>query len=303
MNEMAVIKLFEPYEVAHMRYNFRDACMMNGEQAILLQMFHPGDDDAVRCPQCGDSTYMSGEMLCTICYGSTFVGGVRNAMLVWSLVGDSDSPETYSKRGEWQEHQHMAQFEAFPLVREHDYIVRVTGWNADFTPVGVEGFYLLADVTQRSLRTGSRMGQTSYDVIAQKAKMTKLSPYNAGIVNYPIMGQAFTESTQIRSATWNQPQSLTVMPDVKIVTLPFETAPGGVEDVSPSSTSGNLDEGFTFTQLIPSQTWNITHNFSYDPAVTIIVNNEIVDADVDYPSSNTVVVTFGTPQAGEARLV
>lgn len=300
---MAVIKLYEPYEVSHMRYNFRDACMMHGEQAILLQMYHPGDADVTQCPQCGDDVYMSPELDCTLCYGTTFLGGVRHATRVWAIFGDSDSPETIDKKGEWQERKHTAQFEAFPPVREHDIVVRVTGWNPDSTPVGVQNYYMLQSVTQRSLRTGSRMGQASYDIIAQKSEMTKLSDTMRGITQYPILGNQFVESLEIKGATWNTPQSLVIQPDVKVVTLPFEVAPGGVVDGNPGAGEGNLNEGFTFEQLIPSTTWNITHNYSYEPAVTIIVNNQEVEADVDYPSPNVVVVTFATPQAGEARLI
>lgn len=284
-----------------MRNNIRDAMMMHGERAILLSLFHAGDADAVPCAVCGDDLYKSPEMDCTNCYGTMFAGGVRYAMIVWSIFTDRQDPEQLEKQGIWRMSAREAQFEAFPRVREHDTIIRVKTWTDEHTPGEVDGYYMLQNVTQRSLRAGNHYGQDDTNLVAQKAQITELGESMKGITLYPIVGNQFNESIQLTPATAVTPAQAVLEPDVKVIYFPFEEAPGGVEpDTGP--TGGGLTGGLVFTQTIPANVWTIHHTLGYDPAVSIIVDDQEVDADVSYPNTSIVIITFNTPQAGEARL-
>lgn len=293
---MAVVKLIEDYAVAQLRKDVRDAMMLGGELSVLLSLYHSGDPDALPCPQCGDPVYKSSEMDCTSCYGTRFNGGVRTAMKVWAIYTDKEVAEELGPRGTWQPDQREVTFEAFPTVTEHDVLARVRHWGADGTPATLEGFYRLQKLQRRSLRTGNRFGQWAWDVVSQKAQVTELSTQAEGISRYPILGQTFEESLQIHPATTTTPANVLAEPDIKVVFFPFETAPGG--DSAPSA----ADAAFIYEQTTPAATWTITHNLGYQPTVTLMVDGEEVETDVDYPSTSVVVVIFGTPQAGTARL-
>jgi hypothetical protein len=194
---MAVIKLVEDYAVSQLRKDVRDSLTLAGEQAILLNLFHPNQRDAIPCPQCGDDIYQSPEADCTVCYGTMFEGGVRVANKVWTLFTDKAVPEQDGARGVFQPDQRSVQFEAFPLISEHDILVRVRQWGADGTPAELEGFYMLAVPQRRSLRTGTRFGQYGWDVVGQKAQLSELPASHKMITQYPILGQTFTEAAQL----------------------------------------------------------------------------------------------------------
>ena len=299
---MAEIKLVENYAVTQLRNDVRDSLQMAGEQAILLQLYHAGDPDAVPCPQCGDDIYDSPEMDCLSCYGTRFDGGVRTAMLVWSLFTDHDVAEQLGPRGVFQPDVRSVQFEAFPLVKEHDVIVRVQQWASEGVPAVLQGYYILQTVSQRSLRTGNRFGQFNWDVVAQKAGVTELRPQTNGITNYPVLGQTFSESVQLTPATSTLPAQAVVEPDTRVVYFPFEVAPGGVVPITEDIGTGEGDVAYVYNQTLPASTWTITHTLGHEPSVSIIIDGEEVDADVDFPNNSVVVVTFNTPQVGLARL-
>jgi hypothetical protein len=295
---MAVIKLVEDYAVTSLRNDVRDAMMMTGEQAILLQLYHPGDADADPCPQCGGDIYNSPEEDCLSCYGTMFNGGVRVAMLVWTVFTDHDVPEQLSQRGVYRPDSRSVQFEAFPMVSEHDVIVRVQQWASAGVPSVLEGYYILQSVTRRSLRTGNRFGQFSWDVVGQKAQCSELNSTQKGLTLYPILGQTFMESVATTPATSALPSQTVYEPDVKVVYTPIEAIPGESE----TTDSGGADVAFVYNQSLPASTWTITHTLGYEPTVSIIVAGEEVDADVDFPNNSVVVITFNNPQTGIARL-
>jgi hypothetical protein len=295
---MAVIKLVEDYSVRQLRADVRDSLMMAGEQAILLQTYHAGDPDVVKCPECGDDIYESPEASCTSCYGTMFQGGVRNAMKVWALFGDHQVSEQLSQRGIYEPDHRSIQFEAFPLVTEHDVVVRVRNWDDEGNPAVVEGYYILDKVDRRSLRTGNRFGQYSWDVVGQKAQVAELPEKLHGITSYPIVGQSFFESVDLSPATAITPASALVEPDVKVIYFPFNPDPGGPVAEEPITAI----TGLTFTQSIPAAIWTIHHTLGYEPNVSIIVGDEEVEAEVEYPNNSVVVINFGIPVAGSARL-
>jgi hypothetical protein len=191
---MAVIKLVEDYAVAQLRKDVRDSLTMAGEQSVLLKLWHAEDHGSVPCPQCGDDIYKSPEKDCPSCYGTMFDGGVKEAVKVWALYTDHQVSEQLGQRGVYEpDHRHI-QFEAFPLVTEHDVVVRVRHWNSDGTPTELEGFYLLDKVDRRSLRTGSRFGQYTWDVVGQKCDLAELPDEMGMITRYPILGRSFEPS-------------------------------------------------------------------------------------------------------------
>ena len=58
-----------------------------------------------------------------------------------------------------------------------------------------------------------------------------------------------------------------------------------------------------FTQLTPSNVWTIPHNFGAYPYVYTIDSAQTpMIGDLSYPDNNTAVVTFDTPEAGQAYL-
>lgn len=52
------------------------------------------------------------------------------------------------------------------------------------------------------------------------------------------------------------------------------------------------------TQTTPLATWSASHSIGHKPTVAVIVGNELVIADVEYPDDSTVVVTHASPQTG-----
>lgn len=297
---MAVVKLVEDYAIRSLRNDVRDSLMMAGEECVLLQLYHPGDPDATPCQLCGDDVYHSGEMSCTLCYGTTFEGGVRLATRAWALFTDHQVTEQLSQRGQYRPDAREFQTEAFPWLNEHDIVVRIRSWDAHHTPTEIEGVYELGEVTRRSLRTGNRFGQYTTDVVAQKARLSKLNPVSTPFSSYPILGQSFQESIMVTPK--GVKPGLVLQPDVKVVYVPvaYEAAPGGVTPVG-----GNR----TFAQTIGDDvhtSFLITHNLgSKDVQVSVrdALTDEEVDTDITHTSDNEVTVVFATaPAAGAFRV-
>ena len=198
---MAVVKLTEDYSVALTRNSVRDAMMYHGEQCIALSMYHVNKDEKTypRCSVCFDDIYKQPEQLCTHCYGTTFEGGVKEAYRIWSVFSDKTAGETYGQKGVWSADQREIQCEAFPLLLEHDYIVRIRKWGDNFTPVEIEGYYGVQQVIRNSMRTGNRFGQWTWDVVGQKANVSELQN-NSIITSFPVLGVSFPAPDYVNSA-------------------------------------------------------------------------------------------------------
>jgi hypothetical protein len=275
---MVAIKLTEQYAVDSLRRDVRDSLIMAGEPCILLQMYHPEvDKDAPRCPNCQDDVYTSGEGDCTICYGTTIEGGVKAALQVYGLFSDHVAAEQWSRQGMWPPDAREIQTEAFPLLLEHDIVIRVRDWDEFQRPAAVEGFYNIAQVTRTSLRTGTRSGQQRWDVVGQRAAITLVNQ-TLPITQYPVLGKPFS-GKNFNPAT----------------SAPVVSAPVAVAPVPNSA--------FTHLQAVPLDTWTITHQFDHPPGVTVIVNQELVEPDVYYPKPDIVRIEFAEPTAGIAVLV
>lgn len=283
------IKLVESYAISQLRGFVRDSLMTHGEEAILLAMYHVNaDEDTVpRCSQCYDDIYSGGDQAtCTMCYGTTFQGGVKSAQRVWAMFSDKAIAENLGQHGVWAPDSREIQCEPFPELMEHDFVVRVRTWD-NHTPTELEGYYAISQVTRDSLRTGNRFGQWPWDVVGQRAKISELQS-NSVIYQYPVLGQQFPDAT-IEPET---PLRVSVQqPDDKIIYV----------NNHPIAVSG--EEVFTYTKSAPSTIWTIPHTFDHFPIVTVIVGGVQVDADVQYPNPTTVVIVFASPQVGTAVLV
>lgn len=289
---MAAIKLTEQYAIDSLRRDVRDSLIMAGEPCILLQMYHPARDQGLpRCPNCQDDVYTGGEGDCDICYGTTIEGGIKSARRVYALFSDTLWAEQNAKQGQWIPDAREIQTEAFPLLVEHDYVVRVRGWDDNLRPLEVEGFYNIAQVTRVSLRTGTRSGQQNWDVVGQRAAITVVNQ-TLSITRFPVVGRSFEDvilSPNSHPVSLHNPP--VVMPDTRVVFIPANEE----DEVS--------RKPFTHLHPVPETVWTITHELDHFPSVTVIVNQELVEPDVFYPAPDTVRIEFADPTAGIAVLV
>lgn len=63
-----------------------------------------------------------------------------------------------------------------------------------------------------------------------------------------------------------------------------------------------LNAAFVHTQGSPATTWTVNHNLGYRPTVQIYnASNFEVEAEIESPTTNQVIVRFSTATAGFAR--
>lgn len=67
-----------------------------------------------------------------------------------------------------------------------------------------------------------------------------------------------------------------------------------------------MDEAWPGTYIHPQATaasvWTVEHHFGVPPAVTVLLDGQVSQADVTHPDSETTVITFGAPASGTALL-
>lgn len=303
------IKMVEPFTVDFTRQSVRSSLAWLGEEAVLLQLWREGDPGAQRCDLCYDDIYKSpGFMqttqgICPECFGTTFTGGVRQAVRVWAVFSDHKASEEYGKKGTWDPDSREIQCEPFPQLTEHDIVVRVKTWTPDHHAQEVFGYYRLQEVTQDSMRTGNRFGQATWDVVGQRANLQLLGP-GEPILNYPVQGVQFPDLRQIAATvipdTYQPP---VVQPDTKVVFVPVATTtPPGGPIIEPGPGAPEYYPLQTYVQEAPAATWTIHHDFPFNPGVTLVIGGQLADTDVIYQDPNTVVLVFATPQSGIAEL-
>jgi len=67
---------------------------------------------------------------------------------------------------------------------------------------------------------------------------------------------------------------------------------------------GGLRRAYIHTQSVASTSWVINHNLNQSPAVTVMDTlGNVLMAEIDYTTLNTVTITFSTPQDGTAHLI
>ena len=60
---------------------------------------------------------------------------------------------------------------------------------------------------------------------------------------------------------------------------------------------------YVHTQGAAASTWTVVHNLNFHPNVTVITSGgTVVEGDIAYPTSNTVVLTFTSSFSGVAYL-
>jgi hypothetical protein len=98
----------------------------------------------------------------------------------------------------------------------------------------------------------------------------------------------------VRAAPVN---SVTIRPGgPTVLIVPTPGVPG------PAGPAG--DGGITHTQSSAAATWTITHGLGRKPAsVTVWLDDELVDTDIETPDTATVVITFAFPQSGRAEII
>lgn len=65
----------------------------------------------------------------------------------------------------------------------------------------------------------------------------------------------------------------------------------------------NFDKNVVYTQNEPAEIWVIGHNLDKKPSVTVIDSyGDVVICNIDYTSTNAVVLSFSEPTAGTAYL-
>ena len=63
------------------------------------------------------------------------------------------------------------------------------------------------------------------------------------------------------------------------------------------------DKNYVFVQSTPSTTWNITHNLSKFPSVSVVDSaNTAVYGDIDYINENSLTITFSAAFGGKAYM-
>lgn len=71
----------------------------------------------------------------------------------------------------------------------------------------------------------------------------------------------------------------------------------------PAGPPGAAGASYDHVQQTPASTWTVTHNLGHRPTVSVVVDEEIVYADVTHISTNVLAIEFATAQSGFATLV
>ena len=67
----------------------------------------------------------------------------------------------------------------------------------------------------------------------------------------------------------------------------------------------NKQQSYTHPQAIVSDTWTINHNLNRYPPVLVRNNagEPVTPNEVQYPTANTTIITFGVPMSGTAEFI
>lgn len=190
---MARVDLVEPFAIRQARKAVRESLQAHGEEVIGLRMYHAViDDKAERCPNCYDEDYKQGDPgTCSVCYGTTFNGGIKELSRMWAMFDDTPEIEKQDKRGVWRPEDRQVQLEANPHLVEHDFLFRVKRWSQDHRPLEFGDAYAVDVVSINSLRTGNQYVQTGDDRVGQKCQVHMLDETH---VIYRVKGRVLSDS-------------------------------------------------------------------------------------------------------------
>jgi hypothetical protein len=86
-----------------------------------------------------------------------------------------------------------------------------------------------------------------------------------------------------------------------VLTQTILQGPKGDKGDPGNSTGGDLT--YTHNQMIAASTWTVNHNLGKYPAVTVVDSaGDHVLANINYPDTATVIITFSSSNAGKAFL-
>lgn len=156
---------------------------------------------------------------------------------------------------------------------------------------------------RRAAWVGTLQGEFTRNILAVGAP---------AYVHIPAFSDTGTEEVEWGPAIWS-PQwgaSLPLRGDMALIVFDNNRRPWVISWVPAvyvpaggGGGGGTADIKYTFTQTVASATWTIVHSLGVFPAVTIVDNSgNVVHGDIVYSSSNQIVVTFDTAQAGKAYL-
>lgn len=133
-------------------------------------------------------------------------------------------------------------------------------------------------------------------------------------VNY-LVGQTIliAEQNNISNFGYYTVEAYTVSPtlDYHVFTLSMINSNGNIVDDKyydiasffTSGGGGGGDKNYTYNQLTPATTWNITHNLSKKPSVSVVDSGEnVVYGNIEYINANQLTITFNAAFSGKAYL-
>lgn len=187
---MPILKVPEPYAVNAAYSKVVDAARMIGEECIALNMFRVGVDDETspRCVCFNDVYENIQQRECPSCFGTSFVGGVKEAWRVWAIINDNRDQEDMRRQGGiYLESHNTVQIEPWPALYEQDYLVRVSQWDVNRNaPLQLADRFVIENSQNVSIRSGGLYGGSNSSQIAQVLNVKKL-PRNHLIYRYNIM--------------------------------------------------------------------------------------------------------------------
>jgi hypothetical protein len=116
------------------------------------------------------------------------------------------------------------------------------------------------------------------------------------------------------TVTQKKTVSVVVQPTEQVLEVsdPGVSGPQGVEGPQgaegPQGIQGVQGEpsgpvAYTHTQYSSSASWTVSHNLGYNPNVTVSDSaGTIIEGEIAYPSSNTIILNFSSAFAGTAYL-
>jgi hypothetical protein len=144
------------------------------------------------------------------------------------------------------------------------------------------------------------MTDYSVDVLSNEyATVTRVDTISSGVEARPVIELEIEINSQVASVVSTGVLAVdVVMPSV------LEQVEVEIPGLSgPAGPMGPVGQGtLTFEFLSPASSWPIMHNLGRFPSVTVIVDREVVLADVTHIDLNNLVVDFAEPQSGFALL-
>jgi|SRR3954462_2705138 len=186
---MTVIRTPQQYANRRMAELVRESFQTVGELCIFLKMYHAWVEDSeaesAHCPRCWDPFYKeSTDMACSVCGGTglspnSTSRGVKQFGRAWCVVSDNtNNQEVLRKYGQWDQDDREMQLEGGIEPEDHDYVVRVLRWTADYRPLELGPRYKIDNPQPVSVRSGNEFGQSALNnVVGYKFRAQRLRDF------------------------------------------------------------------------------------------------------------------------------